>query len=124
MTNGSTSYTVDASNALLCFINSYFPDNNELVTPIHPISIDSDLTIIKCLIKDKDFNEGHKALSHHLKEYGEHIPPLINTYMKLSPTMKSFGTAINPEFGGVEETGIMVSVDDIYPEKKERHIDF
>jgi len=119
-----TSYNVDARNALLCFMNSYFPDNNKLVTPIHPISIDSDLTIIKGLIKDKDFNEGHKALSHHLKEYGEHIPPLINTYMKLSPTMKSFGTAINPEFGGVEETGIMVSVDDIYPEKKERHIDF
>ena len=119
-----TSYNVDARNALLYFMNSYFHDNDKLVTPIHPINIDGDLSTIKNLIKGKDFNEGHKILTQHLKEFGENIPPLINTYMKLSPSMKSFGTAVNPEFGGVEETGIMVTVDDIYPEKKERHIDF
>ncbi len=119
-----TSYNVDARNALLYFMKSYFPDIEHLATPIHPISVDGDLTQIKDLIHGKNFTDGLKALNNHLKEYGEHIPPLINTYMKLSPTMKSFGTAVNPEFGGVEETGIMVTVSDIYPEKKERHLDF
>ena len=59
-----------------------------------------------------------------MRQYGENIPPLINAYMNLSPSMKTFGTAVNPEFGNVEETGILITISDIYPEKKERHIDF
>jgi hypothetical protein len=38
--------------------------------------------------------------------------------------MKTFGTAVNPEFGNVEETGILVTIDDIYEEKKERYLNF
>ena len=57
----------------------------------------------------------------HVKALGENIPPLVNAYMNLSPTMKSFGTAINPTFGGVEETGILVTINDVYESKKERH---
>ena len=53
---------------------------------------------------------------------GENIPPLVNAYMNLSPTMKSFGTAINPTFGDVEETGILVTIADIYESKKDRHV--
>lgn len=119
-----TSYNVDARNALLYFMNAYFPDKDKLVTPIHPIDMDADLTEIKVLLEGKNFDDGLKALNGFLKEYNERIPPLINTYMKLSPTMKSFGTAINPEFGGVEETGILVTTADIYPEKTERHLTF
>ena len=119
-----TSYNVDARNALLYFMNSYFPDTNNLVTAIHPIDMDVDLSKIKALIVDKSFDDGLKALNGFLKELGERIPPLINTYMKLSPNMKSFGTAINSEFGGVEETGILVTTADIYPEKTERHLTF
>ena len=117
-----STYNVEARNALLYFINAYFPDIEHLVTPIHPISVDSDPKEIRELIRNKDFNEGLKSLNQYLKAHGETIPPLINIYMKLSPTMKSFGTALNPDFGGVEETGILVTVADIYEEKKERHI--
>ncbi|MDG1475946.1 MAG: GNAT family N-acetyltransferase [Vicingaceae bacterium] len=119
-----TSYNVDARNALLYFMNSYFPDNDDLVTAIHPIDMDADLSDIKALLEGKNFDDGLKALNGYLKEFEERIPPLINTYMKLSPTMKSFGTAVNPEFGGVEETGILVTTADIYPEKTERHLTF
>jgi hypothetical protein len=57
-----------------------------------------------------------------VRERGENIPPLFNSYMNLSATMKTFGTALNDHFGEVEETGIMVSIADIYDTKKERHI--
>lgn len=117
-----SSYNQQARNALLYFMNSYFPDLENLVTPIHPIEINSDLSEIKRLIRDKNFDEGLKSLYQYLKRHGETVPPLINTYMKISDTMKSFGTALNPDFGGVEETAILVTIDDIYPEKKERHI--
>lgn len=117
-----SSYNKQARNALLYFMNSYFPDLENLVTPIHPIEINTDLSEIKRLIRDKNFDEGLKSLYQYLKSHGETVPPLINTYMKISDTMKSFGTALNPDFGGVEETAILVTIDDIYPEKKERHI--
>jgi hypothetical protein len=117
-----SSYNKQARNALLYFMNSYFPDLENLVTPIHPIEINTDLREIKRLIRDKNFDEGLKSLYQYLKSHGESVPPLINTYMKISDTMKSFGTALNPDFGGVEETAILVTIDDIYPEKKERHI--
>ena len=68
------------------------------------------------------YKEAHSILNHHVRKLGENIPPLFNSYMNLSPTMKTFGTALNTEFGGVEETGIMVTIADIYPSKTERHI--
>jgi hypothetical protein len=69
------------------------------------------------------YKEGHKVLNGYVREKGENIPPLINTYMNLSSSMKTFGTALNDEFGEVEETGILVTIADIYEEKKSRHID-
>lgn len=36
--------------------------------------------------------------------------------------MKVFGTAINHEFGDVEETGIFFKISEIFEEKKRRHI--
>ena len=119
-----SSYNIEARNALLYFINAYFPDIENLVTPIYPINIDSDPREIQDLIRNKHFNDRLKSLNQYLKAHSEFIPPLINIYMKLSPTMKSFGTALNPDFGGVEETGILVTVADIYEEKKERHLKF
>ncbi|MNY12982.1 hypothetical protein D3C86_1460930 [compost metagenome] len=69
-----------------------------------------------------DYKESYKLLNSKIRALGENIPPLINTYMNLSPTMKSFGTAINDEFGEVEETGILITIADVYPVKKERHM--
>ena len=43
--------------------------------------------------------------------------------MNLSPTMKLFGTAINDGFGDVEETGILIAVDEILEQKRVRHIE-
>ena len=57
-----------------------------------------------------------------LRDRTKRIPPLVNAYMNLSATMKSFGTAVNEEFGDVDETGILVAINDIYPTKKERHV--
>ena len=58
------------------------------------------------------------------KQRGESVPPLINNYMQLSSTMKSFGTAANPDFGDVEETGILITIADIFESKKERHLHY
>ena len=58
-----------------------------------------------------------------MRALGFNIPPLVNSYMSLSPTMRMFGTAINDEFGDVEESGILIAIDEILEEKKKRHVD-
>lgn len=116
------SYHPEARDAVLYLMNHFFADELELVTPIQPLGEISDIEDFKHSIEELEFKEALRVLQKYVKERGENIPPLINNYMQLSPTMKAFGTALNPDFGDVEETGILVTIEDIYPAKKERHI--
>lgn len=118
-----SSYNEDAKRAVLAFMKHYFPDSDGLVTPISPLYTSVALHPINKMLNDLTFKEGLKILQKYCREKGENIPPLINNYMQLSPTMKSFGTAQNPDFGGVEETGILVTVSDIEESKKNRHLE-
>ena len=115
-------YQRDAKLAVLGFMHHYFPDEEQLAWPKKPIYVEASLHEIKDELQDVPFKDGLKILQKYVRERGENIPPLINNYMQLSPTMKSFGTAQNPDFGGVEETGILVTVEDIYDFKKDRHL--
>jgi hypothetical protein len=115
-------YNKEARDAVLYFMKYYFEDKEKLVVPIHSLPEFTDISEFKKELEGRDFKEGFRLLQRFTKERGESIPPLISSYMQLSPTMKSFGTAENQDFGNVEETGILVTIADIYEEKKERHI--
>jgi hypothetical protein len=115
-------YPTDCRDFLLYFLHHYFPDTEKLMQPKVPLEQDYDAAYFARLLEGLPFREGYKVLNQFIRNRGENIPPLVNLYMQLSPTMKTFGTAVNPDFGFVEETGIMVSIADIYPEKKERYV--
>lgn len=115
-------YNRESRDFLLHFMHHYFPDRDALMKPFYPIEQNYDRQYVEKQLKDLDFKDGFKVLNAYVRERGENVPPLVNIYMHLSPTMKTFGTAVNPDFGGVEETGILVTIADIYQEKKERHI--
>lgn len=117
-----TSYNQTARDLLLYFMATQFPDNDKLVYPIKPLGYKTPVETLKKNLNKDTYAENYKILSQKVRELGENIPPLINTYMNLSPTMKTFGTAMNYNFGEVEETGILVTINDIYERKKERHI--
>jgi hypothetical protein len=112
----------EARDYILAFMDYYFPENENLVIIPKPLKRETDCTEFLKNIKDLPFKEGHLYLNKTVRSLGEYIPPLFNNYMNLSPTMKTFGTAVNSHFGYVEETGIMITIDDIYPTKKDRHI--
>lgn len=114
-----TSYKTEARDMILTFLDIYFRDKEDLVTPKESIKFEYKSE----MFAGNDFKSDYRKLNQTVRSLGENIPPLVNAYMNLSPTMKVFGTAINPFFGGVEETGILVNVNDIFPEKRERHID-
>jgi len=115
-------YNQEARDLLIYFMHHYFPDREQLVWPIRPLGYSHDIARFRQLFEGKEYKEGYRTLNGHIRALGENIPPLINTYMNLSSTMMTFGTAQNDEFGTVEETGIMITIDDIFESKKERHI--
>ena len=116
-----TTYKAVARNALIWFLRRYFPDRDRLVEAIHPLQLDLDDPYYEKLFTGKDYKENYRILLQKIREFNENIPPLINAYMNLSPTMRVFDTVSNPDFGGVEETGILVTIPDIYPEKRDRY---
>jgi hypothetical protein len=115
-------FNQEARNLILFFLQKYFPDSEQLITPKEPLDLNMNLPKIKKIIDGKEYQEDYKKLSKHVRSYSEVIPPLINAYMNLSPSMKVFGTVINKTFGEVEETGIMITMGDLYEKKVTRHV--
>lgn len=117
-----THFHTRARDLILFFFNKYFRDKENLATPKTGLDFITPVEELSQVFIANDYNKDYKILSAKVRELGENIPPLFNAYMKLSPTMKVFGTAINEHFGGVEETGILITIDDIYEIKKQRHL--
>ncbi len=119
-----THYDKFSRDLLLYFLNKHFKDTENLVFPTVPMGkYFTDEELAKYL-PGNDYKENYKILSKEIRQRGESIPPLINSYMNLTPTMKCFGSSINDHFGDVEETGILINIDDIYETKKKRHQTF
>jgi len=112
----------EGRNMILYFLNRQFPDTEKLVYPIKPLKTNMDIPTLSKLFTGGNFKENYKILNAHVRQLSRNIPPLVNAYMNLSPTMRVFGTCINDEFGDVEETGIMINVGEIFEEKRDRHI--
>lgn len=115
-------YNSKARDLILHFMQHYFPDRDLLVKPLHPLPITHDMQTFETELGILPYKDGHRLLNQRVRALGENIPPLVNAYMNLSATMRTFGTSLNPHFGDVEETGILVTLQDIYPSKKERHV--
>ncbi len=115
-------YDPECRDMLLGFIHKHFPDHDNLVTPILPLNTTALSPRIQSRFNGSDYAEDYRILNKFIRSKGLKIPPLVNAYMSLSPTMRMFGTAINPEFGNVEESGIFLTIDDIFDEKKSRHM--
>lgn len=115
-------YNQSARNLILHFFGTYFPDPDKLVRPKKPMPYTADTARMDELFSGKSYEEAYKILSAEVRKHGENIPPLINAYMSLTPSMRTFGTVISDEFGDVEETGILLDIDDMYDSKIDRHV--
>lgn len=117
------SYNRKGRDMILHFLNKHFEDKDGLITPMKPLELETHPEILACLFNKDTFKEDYKILNSEIRKLGYNIPPLVNAYMSLSPTMRMFGTAINYGFGDVEETGILIAVDEILEDKRIRHIE-
>ena len=117
------SYVRKGRDMILYFLKKHFDDKENLITPMKPLVLESDPDELEQLFSGKNLKEDYRILNSEVRKMGYNIPPLVNAYMGLSPTMKLFGTAINYGFGDVEETGILIAVDEILEQKRVHHID-
>ena len=117
------SYVRKGRDMILYFLNKHFGDKDGLIIPMKPLKMDTDPELLASILCKDDLREDYRILNLEIRKLGINIPPLVNAYMGLSPTMRMFGTAINDGFGDVEETGILIAVDEILEEKRIRHID-
>ena len=112
-----------ARDMILYFLRKFFHDDDALVVPDNPIVLDTPEAELQAAIPENDFKEAFRTLNLAVRHRGYNIPPLVNAYTGLSRTMRCFGTAVNHIFGNVEETGILIAVDEILEHKRSRHID-
>ncbi len=115
-------YGAECRDMILGFMHRHFPDPDRLVTPIEQLPTRALSPEIQSRYTGADYKEDYRILNHFIRDHGRKIPPLVNAYMALSPTMRMFGTAVNREFGYVEESGIFLVIDEIFDDKKERHM--
>ncbi|MFW5595463.1 MAG: GNAT family N-acetyltransferase, partial [Prevotella sp.] len=117
------SYIRRGRDMILYFLKKHFDDKQHLIIPIKPLKIETPEEELAKIFCEDDFKADYRILNHEIRKLGYNIPPLVNAYMNLSPTMKLFGTAINYGFGEVEETGILIAISEIYDQKRIRYID-
>ena len=117
------SYHRQGRDMILYFLNKHFHDADKLITPIRPLELETDPALLEEMFCYDSFKDDYRILNTEVRKLGYNIPPLVNAYMGLSPTMRMFGTAINYGFGDVEETGILIAVDEILEQKRVRHIE-
>jgi len=115
-------YDTFARDLILYFMKIYFPDDEDLVVPRKPLQLETREKVLKSIFTGVNYDENYRILTQKVRSLKENIPPLVNAYMNLSGSMKVFGTSINPAFGNVEETAIIITIADIYDYKKDRHI--
>ena len=116
-------YNRQARDLIQHFLFKHFEDKDKLVTPMEPLKIETDKAYMDSILSETEFKKDYKLLNAEVRRLGENIPPLVNSYMSLSPTMKTFGGGINHEFSEAEETCILITFDEIHESKKARHID-
>lgn len=115
-------FNKEARNMIQYFLHKHFKDHEDLLIPYSPLQLNINTEKLNTIFTGQSSKEDYKILIQEVRKLGENIPPLINAYMNLSPTMKTFGTVINHHFGGVEETGIMITLKDMYVSKINRHL--
>ncbi len=115
-------YNPTARILITWFMSHYYGDRNNLVFPHKPIISPGVLNIGGQRITGCDINNDFKIISSFIKTLGVFVPPLISAYLRLAKDMVSFGSTLNPELENSYETGIMIDVNDIYPDKYARYV--
>lgn len=106
---------------LLHFMWKHFPDPEYLVRPHNSVEPESADDLLGLILDGDDFKSDYRKFKDAVRRLGSSIPPLVNSYINISPTTKMLGCSVNDEFGNAEEVGILVCFNEMYADKRDRH---
>lgn len=115
-------YNSTARILLSWFLDHYFKGKNNLLSPQKPVFSPRVLAISGNKVTGTDPEKDYKIIAKYIKSLDVAVPPLISAYLRLAKRITTFGTIANPELGNAFETGILIAIRDIYPEKHARYI--
>ena len=113
---------VRARNLIVGFMRYAFPPRGELMWARHPFRCGIGRRNYERIFVGDTVAENYKILLRSVREMGQNVPPIISSYMRLSPSMRVFESYRNYDLGGVVESAIMLSVDEFYEEIKRRYM--
>jgi dTDP-4-amino-4,6-dideoxygalactose transaminase len=117
-------YPAAARELIYEYMFRFFPDKEKLILPRNPVTISNNIKILSNkLFNEKDKEANYKILQKMVRKENVNIPPLFNAYIGLTNTLRMFGSAIDPNFSSVYETGIMLTMSDIVETKRKRYIE-
>lgn len=101
------------------YLRRYHAGEKGLFEPYKPLPFKE---ISETPFTSSDPQENYHILQHAVREQGAVIPPMFSAYLNITNNLYFFGNAVNDELANVYETGIMVDLETVYQEKKERYI--
>ena len=118
------SYDHIAKDLIYHFLWKHFGDKKELVRPWDDLAImpASDPDLMDLVENKDDLLEDYKLLKAAAKMRGVNVPPNVTAYISITSQMLMFGTAVNCLMHNIEDTAVLVPFDEIYHDKKSRHI--
>ena len=109
--------------AMIYYLDMCFGDRKGLITSKNPETCTPEQEkMFKEMFIGATYKENYQILNNFVKSLDDTIPPLIHSYIGLSPTMKTFGTTFDPDFGDCYDTAMMITIDDIYEDKFDRYV--
>ena len=112
-------YNATARELIYAYLKQYHLGEEGLFAPYKPF-LSEPLSVNP--FEGEDKQENYHILQRAVREQGTVIPPMFSAYLNLTNDLQFFGNAINDELANVYETGIMVDLETVYQEKKERYI--
>ena len=111
-------YNETARELIYNYLETYHKGEEGLFEPYNLLPVQH----IETPFQGTDPQENYHILQHAVREQGTVIPPMFSAYLNITNDLQFFGNAVNDELANVYETGIMVDLNAVYPEKKERYI--
>ena len=112
----------EARDLLLGFMRYIFPPRERLLVARVPLGVGLSRFRCRQIFVGETLAENYRILLSRMRDLQSVVPPIISSYIRLSPSMQTFDVYENGDLGGVVEAAIMLTVEDFYDDIKRRYL--
>ena len=114
-------YHPQVRDLTLALLQKHFAGDAQWVHPRVPAPRVTSDEALDHLLVGKTWREDMRLLRQFARARGAQVPALLRAYLGLSDRLRVFGTAADPDLGGIEETCLLIDVADVLEHKAARY---